>query len=50
METLFLKNEDIFKFYDCIAGSYELYVPVKVSAPLRSNASTVLPYQMKITA
>jgi len=35
METLFLKNEDVFKFYDCIAGSYELYVPVKVSAPFK---------------
>ena len=37
METLFLKNEDIFKFYDCIADSYELYVPVKVSAPFKTK-------------
>jgi hypothetical protein len=35
METLFIKNEDIFKFYDCIAATYELYVPVKIKTPFK---------------
>ena len=35
METLFLKNEDIFKFYDQIALNFELYVPVKIKSPFK---------------
>jgi ferredoxin len=34
MET-FLKEEDIFKFYERIAKLYELYLPVKISSPQR---------------
>jgi len=35
METLFLKNEDIFKFYDRIASEFELYVPTEIKSPNR---------------
>jgi ferredoxin len=35
METYFLKDEDVFKFYSCIAQEYELYVPVKVETSSR---------------
>jgi len=35
METLFLKNEDIFKFYDRIALEYELYVPTEAQSPFK---------------
>ena len=35
METYFLKEEDIFKFYDRIAEEYCLYVPVKVATPYK---------------
>ncbi|MDD2679365.1 MAG: hypothetical protein PHO03_00985, partial [Candidatus Omnitrophica bacterium] len=35
METYFLKNEDLFKFYEHIAQEYELYVPVKAESPLK---------------
>ena len=32
MKTYFIKNEDILRFYDCIAAEYELYVPVKIES------------------
>jgi formate hydrogenlyase subunit 6/NADH:ubiquinone oxidoreductase subunit I len=35
MDTLFLRNEDIFKFYERIAEDYELYVPVKSASPFK---------------
>lgn len=35
MDTLFLKNEDILKFYDRIASDYELYLPVKAATPFK---------------
>lgn len=35
METYFLKNEDIFKFYERINQEYELYVPVQIKTPLK---------------
>ena len=36
METYFLKNDDLLKFYERIAQEYELYVPVKAESPLKS--------------
>jgi len=39
METYFLKNEDLFKFYDRIARDYELYVPAKGENPLKAKCS-----------
>ena len=35
METYFLKNEDLFRFYDRIAQDYQLYVPVKIGSALK---------------
>jgi len=35
METYFLKDEDILKFYDRINQDYDLYVPVKKETPLK---------------
>lgn len=35
METYFLKNEDILRFYERIARDFELYVPVKIKTPLK---------------
>ncbi len=35
METYFLNNEDIFKFYERIAQEYELFVPVRIKTPLK---------------
>lgn len=37
MDTYFLKSEDILKFYDAIAQEYELYVPVRIKSPLRTQ-------------
>jgi len=37
METYFLKNEDIFKFYDRIAEDFQLYVPVRIKSPLKAK-------------
>ena len=34
MDTYFLKNDDLLKFYERIAQEYDLYVPVKVESPL----------------
>ncbi len=34
METFFLKNEDLFKFYDRIAHDFRLYVPVRAKTSL----------------
>lgn len=35
METYFLSNEDILKFYDRIVKDYQLYVPVKTKTPIK---------------
>ena len=35
MGTYFLKNEDLFRFYERISGDYELYVPAKTQTPLK---------------
>lgn len=35
METYFLKQDDIFKFYSAIASEFQLYVPVKIKTPYR---------------
>lgn len=35
MECFFLKEEDVFKFYDRINRDYELYVPAKIKSPLK---------------
>lgn len=35
METYFLKNEDIFNFYNRIAREFELYVPVEIQSRLK---------------
>ncbi|MGA2774836.1 MAG: 4Fe-4S dicluster domain-containing protein [Candidatus Omnitrophota bacterium] len=35
METLFLKNEDIFKFYERIALDFELYIPIEIKSPFK---------------
>ena len=35
MDTLFLKNEDLFKLYERIAADYQLYVPVKSALPFK---------------
>jgi len=37
METYFLKNEDLLKFYEAIAQEYELYVPVRVKSVLKPD-------------
>ncbi len=37
METYFLKNEDLLKFYERIAQEYTLYVPVRVKSPLKRD-------------
>ncbi len=37
METYFLKNEDISKFYERINQEYDLYLPVKVKSPLKAK-------------
>jgi formate hydrogenlyase subunit 6/NADH:ubiquinone oxidoreductase subunit I len=33
METFFLNNEDIFKFYERVAQEFELFVPVRIKTP-----------------
>jgi len=45
METYFLKEEDIFKFYDRIAQEFELYVPVRIKTPykVKCDYAFVLP-------
>jgi sulfhydrogenase subunit beta (sulfur reductase) len=35
METYFLKDEDIFKFYSHIAKEFELYVPARIKTPFK---------------
>ncbi|MCX5706828.1 MAG: 4Fe-4S dicluster domain-containing protein [Candidatus Omnitrophica bacterium] len=35
MDTYFLKNEDIFKFYDHINQKYDLFVPLKLKTTLK---------------
>ena len=35
METYFLKNEDLLKFYERIEQEYDLYVPVKAESALK---------------
>jgi len=35
METYFLKNEDILKFYDRIAQEFQLYVPIRIKTPFK---------------
>jgi ferredoxin len=35
MDTLFLKNEDLFKLFERIAEDYELYVPVKSASSVK---------------
>jgi len=37
METYFLNNEDIFKFYERIASEYELFIPVRIKTPLKAK-------------
>ncbi|MCX5700562.1 MAG: 4Fe-4S dicluster domain-containing protein [Candidatus Omnitrophica bacterium] len=37
METYFLKNEDILKFYERLNQEYELFVPVKAKSALKLN-------------
>lgn len=37
METYFLKNDDLAKFYERIAQDYELYVPVREKSPLKRD-------------
>jgi formate hydrogenlyase subunit 6/NADH:ubiquinone oxidoreductase subunit I len=37
METYFLKNDDLLKFYERIAQEYELYVPVRVKSTLKAE-------------
>jgi len=39
METYFLKNEDISRFYDRIASEYDLYLPLKVKNPIKKDCS-----------
>ncbi len=39
METYFLKNEDLLKFYERIAQEYELYVPVRSGSRLKYEYS-----------
>ncbi|PIP19375.1 MAG: hypothetical protein COT38_03135 [Candidatus Omnitrophica bacterium CG08_land_8_20_14_0_20_41_16] len=40
METYFLKNEDISKFYERINQEYDLYLPVKVKNPLKAASDS----------
>src|SRR3989338_8742784 len=35
METYFLKNEDLPRFYARISQDYELYLPVKAESPVK---------------
>ncbi len=37
METYFLKNDDLLKFYERITQEYKLYVPVKTESPLKKD-------------
>ncbi|MDD4954072.1 MAG: 4Fe-4S dicluster domain-containing protein [Candidatus Omnitrophica bacterium] len=46
MVTYFLKNEDIFKFYESISGDFDLYVPTRIDSPQRLKCvhAPELPY------
>lgn len=35
METHFIKNEDVFKFYEAISREFELFVPTKTETPFK---------------
>ncbi len=37
METYFIKNDDLLKFYERIVQEYELYVPVREKSPLKRD-------------
>lgn len=46
METYYLKNEDIFKFYDRISQEFELYVPTRIKTAFKVKCA----YQFELPA
>ena len=40
METYFIKNDDLIKFYEHLAQEYELYVPTREMSPVKKDECT----------
>jgi len=40
METYFIKNDDLIKFYEHLAENYELYVPIREKSPVKRDECT----------